>query len=368
MAPSRSGGAEAAEPKRRLRAVGLLTDTLLQDPFLPDYNRKYSPVPTVKHWQAVVNDPATLDGRGLHIQKYADVLPDDCTVALLYLEDIYREDMEEEEAPANGNGPRAKARLQHLEGNIDLLFKTFPGRILIVGVSQCAAKRAYDRDYAGILDAMFVAARVKTAAEASVLERDGITYLNEMPEGVQKPTGRNQPGRKMRGQMGGGYYHQAADGQASPFYEVYIAVLKEGITQANYWQNTYDEKYKPKAEAQREQAKARREQAKAKAKPKAKPKASKFRGVSKFKRKKAKPWTAQIRVTEAGKKRLIHIGTFAREEDAARARDRVTIAKLGHAKAETNFPVAEYRKEWEQLEALGVDGAVARERERAKQR
>ena len=83
---------------------------------------------------------------------------------------------------------------------------------------------------------------------------------------------------------------------------------------------------------------------------------------------KTKPWMAQIQVTENGKGRRIHIGYFAREEDAARAFDRVNIAKLGHAKAETNFAAAEYRAEWaelEALEALGVEGAVARERRRA---
>ena len=349
---------------RRLRRpacggfAGLLTDTLLQAAFLPAFSEAYSPVPAVKDWQTLVKDPATLDGGGLHIPKYADVLPADCTVALLYHEDIYMEDMQEE-APADG--PRAKGRLQRLEGAINLLCKTFPGRILIVGASQVAASRAYHRDYAGILDAMFVAARVKTAAEASVLERDGIKVLNELPEGLQKPTGRMRLGRKMPGQMAGGYYgRQAADGQASPFYEVYIAVLKEGITPANFKRNTYDEKHKPKAKAQREQAKAQREQAKAKAK------ASRFRGVSKVTGAKAKPWAAQIKVIEDGKRRNIHIGTFGREEDAARTYDRVKIAKLGHAKAETNFPVADYRAEWAELEALGVDGAAARERRRAK--
>ena len=94
--------------------------------------------------------------------------------------------------------------------------------------------------------------------------------------------------------------------------------------------------------------------------------ASRFRGVSKDKRATAKPWMAQIYVTKGGKGRLIHIGYFAQEEDAARAFDRVSIAKLGHAKAKTNFPVAEYREEWAELEALGVDGAVARERRRAR--
>ena len=81
----------------------------------------------------------------------------------------------------------------------------------------------------------------------------------------------------------------------------------------------------------------------------------------------SKPWSAQIGVTEDGKHRRIHIATFAREEDAARAYDRVSIAKLRHAKAKTNFPVAEYRAEWAELEALGVDGAAARERRCAKQ-
>ena len=75
---------------------------------------------------------------------------------------------------------------------------------------------------------------------------------------------------------------------------------------------------------------------------------------------------AQISVNEDGKWRQIHIGSFVREEDAARAYDRVSIAKLGHAKAKTNFPAAVYRAEWAELEALGVDGAAARERQRAK--
>ena len=90
-------------------------------------------------------------------------------------------------------------------------------------------------------------------------------------------------------------------------------------------------------------------------------KASRFRGVTKMKGRKAKPWAAKIGVTVDGKPRVINIGTFAREEDAARSFDRVKIAKVGHAQAETNFPVADYREEWAQLEALGVDGAVARE-------
>merc|ERR1711907_745316 len=94
-------------------------------------------------------------------------------------------------------------------------------------------------------------------------------------------------------------------------------------------------------------------------------KTSRFRGVSMDKRKKAKPWSAQIRVTVDGKHGQIHIGNFSREEDAARAYDRVSIAKLGHAKAETNFPVAEYGAEWAQLEALGVEGAAAIERDHA---
>ena len=74
---------------------------------------------------------------------------------------------------------------------------------------------------------------------------------------------------------------------------------------------------------------------------------------------KAKPWMAQISVTEDGKRRQIKIGSFAREEDAARAYDRVSIATLGHAEAKTSFPVAEYRAEWAELEVLGVDGAAA---------
>ena len=80
----------------------------------------------------------------------------------------------------------------------------------------------------------------------------------------------------------------------------------------------------------------------------------------------SKPWKAQINVTEDGKKsRLIGVAYFAREEDAARAFDRVSIADRGHVEATTNFPVAEYRAEWGQLEAMGVDGAVACERQRA---
>ena len=96
-------------------------------------------------------------------------------------------------------------------------------------------------------------------------------------------------------------------------------------------------------------------------------KASRFRGVTNQKNAKAKPWMAYIKVTEDGKQRQFYIGKFSREEDAARAFDRVSIAKLGHAKAETNFPAAEYRAEWAEQEALGGEGAVARERERAKQ-
>ena len=93
-------------------------------------------------------------------------------------------------------------------------------------------------------------------------------------------------------------------------------------------------------------------------------KTSRFRGVTKVNGGKgAKPWAAQIKVTENGEKRRITIGYFAREEDAARAYDRVSIAKLGHGKATTNSPVAEYRAEWAQLEALGVDAAVAAVRE-----
>ena len=95
-------------------------------------------------------------------------------------------------------------------------------------------------------------------------------------------------------------------------------------------------------------------------------KTSRFRGVSKVKGAKAKPWSAQTQVTEGGKVRTVHMGTFIREDDAARAFDRVSIAKLGHSEATTNFPVAEYRAEWAELEALGVDGAAAHERQRAK--
>ena len=95
---------------------------------------------------------------------------------------------------------------------------------------------------------------------------------------------------------------------------------------------------------------------------------SRFRGVSKQKGRKTKPWMAQIQVTENGKGRRIHIGYFTWEEDAARAYDRVSIAAKGHAQARTNFSVEEYRAEWAELETLGVEGAVARERRRRARR
>ena len=99
------------------------------------------------------------------------------------------------------------------------------------------------------------------------------------------------------------------------------------------------------------------------AKPRSRgPASSRFRGVGKIKDKQTKPWVAQIVVTEDGKYRRIYVGRFAREEDAARAFDRVSIAARGHAEAKTSFPVAEYRAEWARLEALGLEGAVARER------
>ena len=91
-------------------------------------------------------------------------------------------------------------------------------------------------------------------------------------------------------------------------------------------------------------------------------KASGFWGVYKGKKGKAKPSQAKIQVTEDGKSRTIKIARFAREEDAARAFDRVSIAYHGHAKAKTNFPVEQYRAD---LRALGVDTAVARERRHA---
>ena len=91
---------------------------------------------------------------------------------------------------------------------------------------------------------------------------------------------------------------------------------------------------------------------------------SRFRGVS-YEAHGARPWAAQIYAFQYGKCQQILISYFAREEDAARAYDRVSIAKLGHAQAKTNFPVAEYRAEWAELEALGVDGTAARERQLA---
>ena len=83
-------------------------------------------------------------------------------------------------------------------------------------------------------------------------------------------------------------------------------------------------------------------------------------------RNEAKPWRAQIQFRENDKHRNIYIGTFAREEDAARAFDRVNIAKLGHTEAKTNYPAAEYQAEWAGLEALGVDAAASRERQRTR--
>ena len=53
---------------------------------------------------------------------------------------------------------------------------------------------------------------------------------------------------------------------------------------------------------------------------------SKFRGVSKEKRAKAKPWKAEICIAKDGTRRLIYLGTFAREEDAALAYDCVSSA------------------------------------------
>ena len=92
-------------------------------------------------------------------------------------------------------------------------------------------------------------------------------------------------------------------------------------------------------------------------------KTSQYQGV--YKTAKTMPWAAQIRTSEEGKGRQIHISYFAQEEEAARAFDRVNIAKLGHAQAETNFPLAVYQADWGQLEALGLEGAVALEREQA---
>ena len=96
------------------------------------------------------------------------------------------------------------------------------------------------------------------------------------------------------------------------------------------------------------------------------PSRPKYKGVSRDKRRQAKPWGAYIHVTKDGKRnRKIGIAHFAKEEDAARAYDRVSIAKHGHAKAPTNFPITEYRDEWTELETQGVDEVVACERRRA---
>ena len=94
--------------------------------------------------------------------------------------------------------------------------------------------------------------------------------------------------------------------------------------------------------------------------------ASRYWGVDRVKGRKAKPWRASIRIMEQkGKSRQIYIATFSKEEDAARAFDRVNIAKLGHGKATTNFPIAEYRKEWDALEEMGTEGALALVRDHA---
>ena len=68
-------------------------------------------------------------------------------------------------------------------------------------------------------------------------------------------------------------------------------------------------------------------------------KASRFQGVGKMKGSRTQPWQAYIDIIEDGKRRRIHIATFAREEDAACAFERNCITKFGHAKAKTNFPV-----------------------------
>ena len=97
--------------------------------------------------------------------------------------------------------------------------------------------------------------------------------------------------------------------------------------------------------------------------PRSRPKS---KGVSRDKRRQAKPGGAYIHVTKDGKKnRKIGIAHFAKEEDAARAYDRVSIAKHGHGKAPTNFPITDYRDEWTELETQGVDEVVACERRRA---
>ena len=59
---------------------------------------------------------------------------------------------------------------------------------------------------------------------------------------------------------------------------------------------------------------------------------------------------ALTRLRAASIKEFDTIARFAREEDAARAYDRTNIAAKGHAEANTNFPAAEYRAEWVQLE------------------
>ena len=66
---------------------------------------------------------------------------------------------------------------------------------------------------------------------------------------------------------------------------------------------------------------------------------SKYRGVSLYKRRKSKPWQAQITID--GKKK--YLGSYATEEEAARAYD-AEGARLGH---ELNFP-----EEWENVEDI----------------
>jgi len=58
-------------------------------------------------------------------------------------------------------------------------------------------------------------------------------------------------------------------------------------------------------------------------------KAARFRGGSRFEGRKTEPWKAGIDVTADSEGGHFNVGCFAREEDAARAWDRVNIAKLG---------------------------------------
>eukprot|EP00894_Picocystis_sp_ML_P002171 jgi/Pico_ML_1/52688/g3361.t1 len=58
----------------------------------------------------------------------------------------------------------------------------------------------------------------------------------------------------------------------------------------------------------------------------------------------------QSRIKTKGKE--LYLGAFGTEELAARAYDRAAICIHNHYNATTNFPVTEYKDEWEKLEGM----------------